>query len=84
MPRLRITENNFTPLLHIRKFCVYSQSSERETDMARQKPVNYRGFSIEQERDGTFSIYRSDWVGYVQGNFRTAEEAQKDIDRRVG
>lgn len=54
-------------------------SSETETDMTRSKPTSYRGFSIEQERDGTFSLY---CFGYVAGNFKTLEEAKKNADWR--
>ncbi len=39
----------------------------------------YRGFSIEQERDGSFSIFR---FGYIRGNLKTIEDAKKDIDWR--
>jgi hypothetical protein len=42
--------------------------------------TKYRGFSIEQERDGSFSIFR---FGYVAGNFLTVEAARNDIDRRA-
>jgi hypothetical protein len=44
------------------------------------KSTDYRGFSIEQERDGTFSIFR---FGYVAGNFKTSEAAKKNIDWRM-
>ncbi len=47
--------------------------------MTRSKPTNYRGFSIEQENNGTFSLYN---LGYVAGGFKTAEEAKKNADWR--
>jgi hypothetical protein len=50
--------------------------------MTRSKPENYRTFSIEQETDGTFSVYGNG--GYIRGNLKTAEQARKDIDWRVG
>lgn len=40
-------------------------------------PINYRGFSIEQERDGSFSIFR---FGYICGHFGSVEAAKKHID----
>lgn len=45
-----------------------------------QPPQNYRSFSIEQKRDGSFSLYR---FGYVAGHFTTVEAAKVDADRRV-
>ena len=42
--------------------------------------INYRGFSIEQERDGSYSIYN---FGYVAGHFKTVEEAKKSVDWRM-
>jgi hypothetical protein len=44
------------------------------------KPTNYRGFSIEQERDGSLSIYR---FGYIKGHFTSIEQAKKDINNRL-
>ena len=49
--------------------------------MTRQAPVNYRGFSIEQERDFTFSIFN---FGYVAGGFKTEVEARANVDWRKG
>jgi hypothetical protein len=49
-------------------------------DMSRITPINYRGFSIEQETDGTFSVYR---FGYIRGGLKTVEAAKADIDWRV-
>lgn len=45
----------------------------------RAKPQTYRGISIEQERDWTFSLYDSS-AGYLRGNFKTVEEAKEYID----
>lgn len=42
--------------------------------------MTYRGFSIEQERDGSYSIFH---FGYVAGHFGTIEAAKKNIDWRV-
>jgi hypothetical protein len=42
--------------------------------------TKYRGFTIERERDGSYSIYR---FGYVAGHFVTAQAAQLDINRRL-
>ena len=47
--------------------------------MTRQQPINYRGFSIEQERDGSFSIFN---FGYLAGGFKTVEAARENIDWR--
>jgi hypothetical protein len=41
------------------------------------KQVNYRGFSIELENNGTYSLYR---FGYIRGGFRTIEQAKTDAD----
>ncbi len=49
--------------------------------MTRTQPINYRSFSIEQENDGSFSVYR---FGYIRGNLKTIADAKADIDRRVG
>ena len=46
----------------------------------RRPPMDYRGFSIERERDGSFSVFR---FGYISGNHRTVEAAKKDIDGRA-
>ena len=40
----------------------------------------YRGFSIEQERDGTYSVFR---FGYIRGNLVSIEAAKADIDWRL-
>lgn len=48
--------------------------------MNRIAPINYRGFSIEQENDGSFSVYR---FGYIRGHLASVEAARKDIDWRV-
>ena len=45
--------------------------------MTRQQPITYRGYSIEQENSGTFSLYR---FGYVRGGFKTSEEAKSLVD----
>lgn len=42
--------------------------------------TKYRGFSIEQERDGSYSLFR---FGYVAGHFATVEAAKIDADRRL-
>jgi hypothetical protein len=42
--------------------------------------MSYRGFTIEQERDGSYSIfYRS----YVAGHFSTIQAAKENIDWRM-
>lgn len=48
---------------------------DRETAMN----TKYRGFSIEQETDGTYSLYN---LGYVAGGFKTVEAAKQDADKR--
>ncbi len=48
--------------------------------MTRTQPINYRSFSIEQENDGTFSIFGT--CGYISGNFKTIEDAKKDAEWR--
>jgi hypothetical protein len=45
------------------------------------KAMTWRAFSIEKERDGTYSLYN---LGYIAGNFKTVEEAKKDADKRRG
>jgi hypothetical protein len=40
----------------------------------------YRGFSIEQERDGSYSVFR---FGYLAGHFRNVAEAQAYIVRKL-
>lgn len=42
--------------------------------------TNYRGFSIERERDGSFSIFR---FGYVAGHFVSIEAAKRSIEART-
>ena len=49
--------------------------------MTRQHPINYRSFSIEQERDGSFSIFGIG--GYISGNFKTIEAAKAEVDWRM-
>jgi hypothetical protein len=51
-------------------------------DMTRSKPVTYRGFSIEQELDGSFSLFGVG--GYISGRFVTIEAAMKNADWRRG
>jgi len=41
--------------------------------------MKYRGFSIERETDGTYSLYN---LGYVAGGFASIEAAQRDADKR--
>ncbi len=41
--------------------------------------ITYKGFSIEQERDGSYSIFR---FGYVAGHFKTIERAKQEINWR--
>ncbi len=48
--------------------------------MTSQAQTTYRGFSIEQERDGSYSIFR---FGYVKGHFATVDAAKQDIDWRM-
>lgn len=42
--------------------------------------ATYRGFSIERERDGSFSLFR---LGYVAGGFATVEAAKASADKRL-
>jgi hypothetical protein len=42
--------------------------------------MSYRGFTIEQERDGSYSIFN---LGYVAGHFSTIEAAKENIDWRM-
>jgi hypothetical protein len=51
-------------------------------DMTKITPTNYRGFSIEQERDGSFSLFGIG--GYISGNFKTIEAARANADWRKG
>jgi hypothetical protein len=44
--------------------------------------MKYRGFTIEMERDGSYSVYH--YAYHYLGNFKTAEEARKSIDWRMG
>lgn len=46
----------------------------------RQAPQNYRGFSIEQELSGNYSLYR---FGYVAGHFASVEDAKRSVDDRL-
>lgn len=64
-------------LAFIQQFFIVLPSDRERQPMTK----NYRGFSIEQERDGSFSIYR---FGYVAGHFATVQDAQRDIDWRLG
>lgn len=48
--------------------------------MARTAPTTYRGFSIEQENNGTFSLFR---FGYVAGGFKSVEAAKRNADWRL-
>ena len=57
---------------------IYYKHQQRETDMTKQ--ANYRGFSIEIENDGTYSIYR---FGYIKGGLKTVEQAKIDINNRL-
>jgi len=43
--------------------------------------MNYRGYSIEKERDGSFSVFGAG--GYISGNFKTVTEAKADVDWRT-
>jgi hypothetical protein len=43
--------------------------------MNRRKPVTFRSWSFEQERDGSWSIFHNG-TGYVRGNFATMEAAR--------
>jgi hypothetical protein len=40
----------------------------------RIQPINYRGFSIEQETDGSFSLYGIG--GYIRGSFPNRRSSQ--------
>lgn len=51
------------------------------TSTTRQAPINYRSFSIEQERDGSFSLFGIG--GYIAGSFKTVEAAKKSADWRL-
>jgi hypothetical protein len=42
--------------------------------------MSYRGFTIEQERDGSYSIFNLD---YVAGHFSTIQAAKENIDWRM-
>ena len=42
--------------------------------------MSYRGFTIEQERDGSYSIFN---LGYVAGHFSTIQAAKENIDWRM-
>ena len=42
--------------------------------------MSYRGFTIEQERDGSYSIFNR---GYVAGHFSTIQAAKENIDWRM-
>lgn len=46
----------------------------------RQKPVTYRGYSIEQELSGSFSVYL---LGYLAA-FKTEAAARAYIDGKRG
>jgi hypothetical protein len=53
------------------------------TEHATKNPLNhiqYRGFSIELELDGTWSVYR---FGYVSGKHTSAQQAKLDINMRA-
>ena len=41
--------------------------------------IRYRGFTIEFETNGSYSIYN---LGYVAGGFATVEAAKVDADKR--
>lgn len=43
--------------------------------------TNYRGYSIEIERDGSYSVFGIG--GYLSGHFKTLADAKKDIDWRL-
>jgi hypothetical protein len=42
--------------------------------------MSYRGFTIEHERDGSYSIFN---LGYVAGHFSTIQAAKENIDWRM-
>lgn len=44
----------------------------------RSKPIHFNGFSIEQETDGTFSVYHPA-RHYIAGGFRSINEACQRI-----
>lgn len=44
----------------------------------RMKPVNYRGYSIEQELNGVFSVWN---LGYMS-SFKTFEAAKAYVDSK--
>ena len=41
--------------------------------------ITYRGYSIELELDGTYSVYR---FGYISGKHTNHQQAKLDIDMR--
>jgi hypothetical protein len=49
-------------------------------DLKRKYKMSYRGFTIEQERDGSYSIFN---LGYVAGHFSTIQAAKENIDWRM-
>ena len=49
-------------------------------DLKMNTKMNYRGFTIEQERDDSYSIFNP---GYVAGHFSTIEAAKENIDWRM-
>ena len=52
----------------------------RLDDLKMNGKMSYRGFTIEQERDGSYSIFNP---GYVAGRFSTIEAAKENIDWRM-
>lgn len=46
--------------------------------------MNYWGYSIEQERDGTYSNYQPGNPYATTGGFKTIEEAKQHIDKITG
>ncbi len=46
----------------------------------RESPVSYKGASIEQELDGSFSVYRAGDPYATTTGFKTTEAAKKAID----
>lgn len=48
----------------------------------KHKTPNGSIFTIELERDGSYSIFNGSW--YVRGGFKSLGEATRYIDRREG
>lgn len=45
------------------------------------KAINYKGASIEKERDGSFSVYFAGHPNATRGGFQSADDAKAYLDR---